>query len=956
VVWFSFVPTDSNNQIIANSAFLGYPVPHVHRLTLFNSSLNTVVDEPMPDIQGANQIRIDISHLDIGSTYYIRAARTQAHANMAGCNPTGDVCNASQRWSFQMAFRTVPVFVPNDSASEPPAMGQLYYESRGQIGDLNSIPRFDIKAYTNFTSPAVLCSDSAVSFVYQRIHKGSATDTIQRIDMVLAGGELQPDQPVFKMEEDSGAGYLNYFLADIENGMPKIEGYSRLVYKNVYPNVDMHVYSNNEGTKLYFVCNPAGTGGTAGNPANIELKFRGANSITLQSDSGLNINTDFGSISFAPGFAYTDSAGVVKAKSWHANFEVISSNVVRFHTGAYNTNEPLVIEVDRGHNISSITSLDNIYWSMFFGGDGPSGAVGGFNDVTHDPSNNVYATGYTTSPANYFPVTAGAMQDSLRGDNDAIVAKFDATSDKLAWATYYGGSNDDIGKSIGVLPSGSVFVTGTTYSRNLVTVNPGGGAYFQDTLKGWQTPTANVFMLKLNAAGSRADWATYYGGSGYEQAYHLAINNISHMVYVVGAGAYTAIDIQTEPGAYNTGTGAGLIAKFDTNGVRKWGMQIGVPGAIATLTGCAIDGSGNFFITGSVAPLSGYPVTAGGFNVKTVTSGWGTSVVTKFNTHDTIEWSTYYGGDGITQANAIAVDGAGNAYITGTTYCPWDTANIELMQDGSKFYQGNNGAGSGHSQNVVSNENAFIAEFATVDFNLQLVWGTYFGDNGYLDPYAITFDANNNLYVAGSTDYASNPGLIFPSHQPSGAYVNTNNGDGDAFLSVFDNWGYYWGTYFGGGDNDNAYGITVAGTNLYMVGSTQSSVPAYPFPWEPVVGAWYQWYDFNPATSIAFITEFGLTGITGINDVSNDVADGEIRTYPNPTTGNVTVALKIEETEKVEFVLYNLFGELVYSENTHEPASIIGKQISLSSLPNGNYILEVRAGINVYHAKITKLQ
>src|SRR6185437_1158847 len=144
---------------------------------------------------------------------------------------------------------------------ESPDVSQLYYEHRGQIADLNNIPRFDVKAYTNFAHPTVYCSDSAVSFVYQHVDTPKTfIDTFQRVDMVLTGSNVQPSQPVFKMEEDSAAGYLNYFNENIKNGAPKIEGYSRLVYKNVYPNVDMQVYSNGDGTKFYFVCNPAGGG------------------------------------------------------------------------------------------------------------------------------------------------------------------------------------------------------------------------------------------------------------------------------------------------------------------------------------------------------------------------------------------------------------------------------------------------------------------------------------------------------------------------------------------------------------------------------------------------------------------------------------------------------------------------------------------------------------------------
>ncbi len=152
---------------------------------------------------------------------------------------------------------------------------------------------FDIKAYTNNGSPGVYCSDSALSFVFVT-GDSCSLDTIQRVDMLPTGSGIQPVQRLFKTEKDTDAGYLNYFLGIIPNGIAHVYGYSRVVYKNIYANIDMHVYSNDLGTKLYFVCLPDGT--TGGNPANIELKFNGATSVNVTSDSGLCIVTEVGTL------------------------------------------------------------------------------------------------------------------------------------------------------------------------------------------------------------------------------------------------------------------------------------------------------------------------------------------------------------------------------------------------------------------------------------------------------------------------------------------------------------------------------------------------------------------------------------------------------------------------------------------------------------------------------------
>ena len=939
VEWFSFVPTDSNNQIIAYSAYLGFPVPHGHRLTLFDNSLNTIVDEPMPDITGANQIRIDVSHLHMGSTYLVRASRCPAQANMPGCNPTGDVCNASQRWDFQIAFRTVPVFVPNDSASEPPAVNQLYYEDRGQIADMNDIPRFDIKAYTNIATPAVYASDSAISFVY------GVQIPCQRVDMVLTGSIYSTHPNLYyKWSEDSGAGYMNYFKEFTVQWCSKIEGYSRLVYKNVYPNVDMQVYSNNEGTKLYFVCNPGFTG-AGGNPADIELEFKGASSVTATAGGSLNVATDLGTLSFAPGFAYTDSAGIIKPKSWTAKFVTVNSNTVKFNTGTFNTSEPLVIEVDRGHNISSSYSSDgNLNWSTYYGGTN-SGNIGTFQAVTHSSdSGNVYAVGYTTSA--HFPTYTGAfdLQGSFGGDTDAIVVKFNKSYVRQ-WATYYGGSGAEIGRGITMDDVGGtehVYFTGSTNSTDLKPERML-GCYSQTKLNGTGLgPNTDAFMAEIVTLGGIA-WSTYYGGLGNESGHYLAEDINTANLYMVGVGD-TNTPLAHNASAYNSTTGGGLIVRFRTlTNDTTWATLIGSNST--SLNGCAVDGSSNFYVTGGA--FAGYPVESGYLYDANMDA-----VVTKFDHDGAMVWSTYYGGIYKDVGNAITTDGSGNVFVTGHSYSP------TLPYGGTyswSYYQDTNGNGLTPG----GNGNAFIVEFAPVGYQL-IEWSAFFGGKGDMDGAAITTDANNNVYITGDAECLDST-FIWPQTQPAGAYVQHNTPSGDiyeTFIAAFNVYqGYYWGTYLDGTGSANSsvgYGITAYGENqLYVVGNT--ATPPYEFA-NPGGLSWFQ-DTIDHASSIAFISEFDIASLTtGINENKLNVKSGELKIYPNPAVQNVTVQMNLVQTENVEFTIYNLLGEPVYSETTNEPAGIISKQISLSFLSNGNYILQARTADKVYYAKITKLQ
>jgi len=963
VVWFSFVPTDSNNQIIANSAFLGYPVPHVHRLTLYNSSLGMIVDEPMPDIQGANQIRIDISHLAIGSTYYLCASRAPAHANMPGCNPTGDICNKSQRWSFQMAFRTVPVFVPDDSDAEAPGINQLYYECRGQIVDINQIPRFDIKAYTTNASPAVYASDSAVSFVYSRMDTiFTKIDTVQRVDMILTGTGVQPSQPVFKMQEDSGAGYLNYIRGSIPDGVYKVEGYSRLVYKNVYSNVDMHVYSNTAGTKFYFVCNPAGGGVGAGNPASIELEFKGANSVSVTGGGSLEVATDFGNLSFAPGYAYTDSTGIVKPKSWQAYFVAVNSNTVKFNTGSYNTSEPLVIEVDRGHLSPPVPPYYNLLWSTYCGGSNDDCFYALANDAV---GSNTIATGYTLS--SNFPVSSGAYKGTLgaTGITNAVIASFNSNNVRN-WSTFFGGkiaTDEDYGRAVTVDISSNVYVTGSTMSSDFPHLIPSGAF---NNPGGYNGTPYDAFVTELNEAGALV-WSTYFGGVGSQVGLGIAVDASKNLYVVGGQEGYvtsSAIPTYTVSGAFNSTSGTGWMAKFNSSHAIVWATDIGGNNGANSvddkLYGCSLDPSGShLYVTGDVQE-SGFPVNGPSPILSFTPGAQANAVVAQINCSSlAMDWATYYGGDGYDRGIAIVASPQdGNVYITGETSSPVTSVSIPISTNccGYPTYQATLG-GTGQT-------NAYIAGFS--QSSGAMVYGTYFGGNAIIFGQGIAW--NNGLYITGLS-YSG--GLPTPAGNPSNTWNVTSipGTQVNTFVACFPysltnathRLTYNWGTYFGGNGSDNAFAAMTTNTDLFIAGcttSSQSGSNKFPLDYSGTPTPWYQpTYNGGPIEGDAFISEFLLAPTlvgAGINDIIN--SENEITIYPNPTSQDITVQMESESEQDMLFTIFNLLGEPVYCNTFKELSGMINQKISLSLLPSGIYILQVKAGENIYHSKIIKLQ
>jgi len=407
-------------------------------------------------------------------------------------------------------------------------------------------------------------------------------------------------------------GKANYFIGnDPSKWRAGISTYGKVRYSGVYPGVDL-VYYGNQGTLEYDFVVSAGA-----DPKPLRLYFRGAQRLSVTRSGDLTIKARNGEIALHKPVVYQLKDGVREPVD--GRFQILANNNIGFSVGSYDHSRELVID-------------PQLAYSTYLGGTGqvsfpllPLGP-GGAQAIALDSAGDVYVVGTTGNAVipSDFPVTADAVQTenaaTLSGQPTAFIAKFNPSLSAVIYATYLGGSGGDDASGIAVDSSGDAYVTGSARSCDFP-VTDGAFQAVNRTCGVFAPPSTNAFVAKLNATGSALLYSTYLGGSN-------------------GNGGCD----------FNFGCYPG-------------------DGAV----GIAIDSSGNAYIAGN-ALSTDFPVTSSAYQkVNNAAARAAHNLfIAKFNPQGTaLVYSTYLGGSGCSspclddKGTAIAIDGAGNAYVTG---------------------------------------------------------------------------------------------------------------------------------------------------------------------------------------------------------------------------------------------------------------------------------------------------
>ncbi len=550
---------------------------------------------------------------------------------------------------------------------------------------------------------------------------------------------------------DPLAAKVNFFLGS-SGWKTDVPSFSKIVYRELYRGIDMTYGGTGRQVKSEFVVAPGA------NSALIRLEY--SEPVSIDAQGNLLVGADFRETS--PEIYQQTGAFRVKVTG---RYRVLDAHTIGFEIGAYDDSKPLIID-------------PTISYCTYLGGIRATAITG----VAVDSSANLYVTGWTS--ALNFPIN-GAVQAANQGGDDAIVAKLNPAGTALLYATYIGGLANDQGNAIAVDSLGQAYVTGVTSSSNfpLVLSNRGG-------LGG----TTTAFALKLNATGNTLLYSGYLGGTIYDIGSAIAVD-ANFNAYISGTTLSSNFPTLSPTQASLAGGTDVFVTKLNSAGTITFSTYLGGSGN-EQAGGIAVDSLGNIFIAGGTSSAN-FPVVS---PLQSTLAGTQDAFVTKISFANTIAFSTHLGGTGgsTQQASAIALDSAGNPYITGVTT------------------SGNFPVTSGAFQTILNGlENAFVAKLTST--GQTLVYSTYLGGSSFDWGYGIAVSPAGNAYVAGNTS-----SVDFPQ---ANAVQAAFNGVYDAFVTELNFGGttLLFSTYYGGSGSDAANAIALdSNANMFIGGQTSS--------------------------------------------------------------------------------------------------------------------------------------
>ncbi|MBK9146200.1 MAG: hypothetical protein IPM12_00105 [Flavobacteriales bacterium] len=625
-----------------------------------------------------------------------------------------------------------------------------YIENRGQVKNTNEVLVPDVLYYTQGAKPrAYFQRKGLVSYVLAKRDTSIAVpDTLYRLDMKCVGPNVQDVAPTAYIVKPYTQSFYTSWTGD---GVENVNGYSRLVYEDIYPGIDLHFYTGPYGQKMAFVCHPGSS------PDNIKLQFAGHDGIAIDWDGALRLLFNGHWIRFNEAIAYQYDAGNnVSQLGWTASYGLDSLlSISNFTFDTFDPDLPLVLQIGPppGGGGGPIET-PGLCWSTYFGGD-QSDVI---TSSTQDAQSNYFVAGRTGSGELEFPAAPGTFAYPNTGGNLAFLVKMD-DQDRMMWRAFLGGEGGDITIANAVVAKDNtstpmVYIAGSTNSNTLSTW-ANGSAYFNGsstntTFKGFIASFDNSDVLPT----SLRLWTTYIGDSDVQ--IHGMAKDASERLFLTGQTLGSLPPEQeTAPSGsehypYVDGLDAFIIL-LNEDDRTLWVTPYGGSGDDKAKE--VVVGDGKMVIAGDTESADIITVDGG-------SNAWDREFageirecfVAEFDLSGHQQWGTCLAADQDGSPTIMDMFGKGLAI---------DPVTQDIIIGGSLFSQGLlivEGPGWYDNTALPGVQNSFLARFSGTD--RSLTWSTYLaGSNAAFmnEVRTLYFDGIGNLYVAGRTRDLSLP-------------------------------------------------------------------------------------------------------------------------------------------------------------------------------------------------------
>lgn len=579
---------------------------------------------------------------------------------------------------------------------------------------------------------------------------------------------------------ESAKEYYNYFLGnDPSKWVSKVAKHYTLVFKDIYPGIDLEFQAIDQRFKYNFILHPGA------DIKDIQLQITGADQLTVLDDQ-IIVDYRFGTFWELMPISYFLKDGIKEIT--HLQY-TLNNGLIGFTLAqdGLDSSQALIIDPELVFSTYAGNSVDNF----------------GFT-ATYDSKSHLYAGGIATSPSvlipnGKYPVTSGAFDVTFNGGTgrepanlrcDITISKYDSSGKTLLYATYLGGTDDEYPHSLVVDKNDNLIVFGTSYSVNFPV-----GSNAPQALNAGGT---DIIVVKLSADGSQLLGGTYLGGSGNDGLNQSAATkyfyaddfrgevNVDTADHIYIATSTSSSNFPVSTGAHKgnlSGVQDGIIACFNADiSQLNWATYFGGNRADAIYS-IDIGKNNNLYISGGT---SSSDLDAAGSLGTAFNGGRADGFVSEFNELGQHISTAYWGTDKYDQILSLEIDKYGNVFVVGHS-------EGKMPVKGSVY--------------SITGSGQFLSKFDK-DLKSVLLSTIYGSGKGSPDVTINAFlvDECDKIFVSGwgGSLYIGPQGALANMPLTADAIQSTTDGN-DFHLAVFrkDFKDLVYGTYFGGNLTDD---------------------------------------------------------------------------------------------------------------------------------------------------------